>query len=74
MIYGKKETNCGHVFKAFVFIILSCHFGYALTVKYYQSSSIKIAAFNVQVFGQTKVSKPDVVQILVQVSMFIWIP
>ena len=31
--------------------------------------SLKIAAFNVQVFGQTKISKPEVVNILKQVRL-----
>lgn len=31
--------------------------------------SLKIAAFNVQVFGQTKISRPEVVDILKQVRL-----
>ena len=32
---------------------------------------LNIAAFNIQVFGQTKMSKPEVVEILVKVSILI---
>ena len=49
-------------------LLLSLHWSPLCTS---QQNNLKIAAFNMQIFGTTKVNKPDVVASLVKVSI-IW--
>ena len=57
-----KNKSSWHLYGVlFLGVTLICH------VTCSEDAPIRLAAFNIQVFGQTKVSKPSVVDILVQV-------
>lgn len=55
----------GNMYKIFVLLAI-----FVTRSNCENESSLKIGSFNMQIFGVTKISKPDVVDVLVKVSSF----